>query len=595
MPPKITQRIADFDNSQFSDGIPPLLQRIYLGRGVTSDQQLDRSLARLPKPDSLKGLSEGINLLAEALQQQQSVLIVGDFDADGATSTTLTLLAMRALGMQHIDFIVPNRFEYGYGLTPEIVALAQQQDPDLIITVDNGISSVSGVKAAKEAGIKVLITDHHLPGMEIPDADAILNPNQHHCEFPSKNLAGVGVVFYLLSALRGHLRTSGWFTDNNLPEPNMAEWLDLVALGTVADVVPLDQTNRVLVHQGLQRIRAGKTRPGIQALLDLAGKDRQRLVAADMGFALGPRLNAAGRLDDMSIGIECLLASDEYLAREYAVQLDELNRDRRVIEAEMQREGLAILDQLNLDRSTEGETDLPWGLCLFDENWHQGVVGLLASRIKDRVHRPVIAFADASSVDINSKGEEDNLADKEYKGSARSIPGLHIRDALEAVASSNPQLISKFGGHAMAAGLSLKASNYPDFAKAFDTEVRSRLNPADLEAEVETDGELTPEQLNLKTGYLLRDAGPWGQHFPEPLFEGEFYIVQQRIVGEKHLKLLLAVDEQRQQLIDAIAFNIDTHQWPNTHVDKIQLIYKLDLNLWQGRESVQLMVEAILT
>lgn len=589
MPPKITQRIANLENSQFSNDIPPLLQRIYLGRGITSDEQLDRSLTKLPKPDNLKGLSDGVSLLAEALRKQQSVLIVGDFDADGATSTTLTLLAMGAMGMQNIDFIVPNRFEYGYGLTPEIVALAQQQNPDLIITVDNGISSISGVKAAKEAGIKVLITDHHLPGTELPEADAILNPNQRNCEFPSKNLAGVGVVFYLLSALRGHLRKGGWFTENNLPEPNMAEWLDLVALGTVADVVPLDQTNRVLVHQGLQRIRAGKTRPGIQALLDLAGKDRQRLVAADMGFTLGPRLNAAGRLDDMSIGIECLLANDDYLAREYAVQLDELNCDRRVIEADMQREGLAILDQLNLNGPNEDESDLPWGLCLFDENWHQGVVGLLASRIKDRVHRPVIAFADASTMDSEGKVE-----DQEYKGSARSIPGLHIRDALEAVASSNPELISKFGGHAMAAGLSLKAVNYPAFAAAFDEEVKRRLTPADLEAEIATDGELATEQLNLETGYLLREAGPWGQHFPEPLFQGEFTIVQQRIVGEKHLKLLLAVDEQKQQLMDAIAFNVDTDVWPNQDADKIRMVYKLDINVWQGRESVQLMVETIL-
>lgn len=594
MPPKISQRIVNFENGQFGDDVSPLLQRIYLGRGITSDEQLDRSLAKLPRPESLKGLSEGVSLLVEALRQQQSVLIVGDFDADGATSTTLTLLAMRAMGMQHIDFIVPNRFEYGYGLTPEIVALAQQQNPDLIITVDNGISSISGVKAAKDAGIKVLITDHHLPGAELPEADAILNPNQHNCEFPSKNLAGVGVVFYLLSALRGHLRKTGWFTENDLPEPNMAEWLDLVALGTVADVVPLDQTNRVLVHQGLQRIRAGKTRPGIQALLDLAGKDRQRLVAADMGFAVGPRLNAAGRLDDMSIGIECLLASDDYLAREYAVQLDELNRDRRVIEADMQREGLAILDQLTLD-----ETNLPWGLCLFDENWHQGVVGLLASRIKDRVHRPVIAFADASGINANSMntssmGEEDHLEQREYKGSARSIPGLHIRDALEAVASSNLELISKFGGHAMAAGLSLKATNYEAFATAFDEEVKRQLTSADLEAEIVTDGELAEEQLNLETGYLLKESGPWGQHFPEPLFQGEFTIVQQRIVGEKHLKLLLAVDEQKQQLIDAIAFNIDTDIWPNHQADKVSLVYKLDINVWQGRESLQLMVEEIL-
>lgn len=580
MQPKITQYQTDPKLSQFSDNISPLLQRIYLGRGITSDEQLERTLAKLPRPDALKGLTEGVGLLEEALKQQQSVLIVGDFDADGATSTTLTLLAMRAMGMQHIDFIVPNRFEFGYGLTPEIVALAQQRHPDLIITVDNGISSVNGVKAAKDAGIKVLITDHHLPGAVLPEADAILNPNQHGCEFPSKNLAGVGVVFYLLSALRSRLRETGWFDTQGITAPNMAEWLDLVALGTVADVVPLDQTNRVLVHQGIQRIRAGKTRPGIQALLDLAGKDRQRLVATDLGFTVGPRLNAAGRLDDMSIGIECLLETDPYLAREYAVQLDELNRDRRVIEADMQREGLAILDKLTLD-----EDALPWGLCLFDADWHQGVVGLLASRIKDRIHRPVIAFADAGG---------DNEENKEYKGSARSIPGLHIRDALDSVATAHPELISKFGGHAMAAGLSLEAKHYPAFAKAFDAEVKRQLTPADLEAEIVTDGELTPEELNLETGHLLRESGPWGQHFPEPLFQGEFYIVQQRIVGEKHLKLLLAVDEQKQQLIDAIAFNVDTDIWPNPNADKVRLVYKLDINVWQGRESVQLMVQEII-
>jgi single-stranded-DNA-specific exonuclease len=579
MQPKITSRQIDPKLGQFSDSISPLLQRIYLGRGITNEEQLERTLAKLPRPDTLRGLSDGVTLLEDALTQQQSVLIVGDFDADGATSTVLTLLAMRAMGLQHIDFIVPNRFEFGYGLTPEIVALAQQRNPDLIITVDNGISSVSGVKAAKDAGIKVLITDHHLPGAVLPEADAILNPNQHGCDFPSKNLAGVGVVFYLLSALRSQLRETGWFNAQNIAMPNMAEWLDLVALGTVADVVPLDQTNRVLVYQGLQRIRAGKTRPGIQALLDLAGKDRQRLVATDLGFTVGPRLNAAGRLDDMSIGIECLLETDSYLAREYAVQLDELNRDRRVIEADMQREGLAILDQLTLD-----EDALPWGLCLFDADWHQGVVGLLASRIKDRVHRPVIAFADAG-------GEGEG---KEYKGSARSIPGLHIRDALDAVATTHPELISKFGGHAMAAGLSLSAKHYPAFAEAFDAEVKRQLTPADLEAEIITDGELIPEELSLETGHLLRESGPWGQHFPEPLFQGEFYIVQQRIVGEKHLKLLLAVDEQKQQLVDAIAFNVDTGAWPNPKADKVQLVYKLDINVWQGRESVQLMVEEIL-
>ncbi|WP_461520433.1 single-stranded-DNA-specific exonuclease RecJ [Porticoccus sp.] len=572
--PVILQRAFDLSGSHFGPQTPLLLQRIYAARGVTSEIELERTLNRLPHPQALRGLDAALELLEQALRGQQRVLIVGDFDADGATSTALSLLALHAMGFQQVDFIVPNRFEYGYGLTPEIVELAKQSQPDLIITVDNGISSISGVQAAKAAGIKVLITDHHLPGAQLPEADAIVNPNQHGCEFPSKNLAGVGVVFYLMSALRGRLRDSGWFAENNIPEPNMADWLDLVALGTVADVVPLDATNRILVHQGLQRIRAGKTRPGIQALLDLSGRDRQRLVSADLGFAIGPRLNAAGRLDDMSIGIQCLLETDPYLAREYAVQLDELNRDRRVIEADMQREALVALEQLNLD-----EQQLPWGLCLFDADWHQGVVGLLASRIKDRVHRPVIAFADAGN--------------GEFKGSARSIPGLHIRDALDAVASRHPELISKFGGHAMAAGLSLPAERYWDFVAAFDDEVCRQLSPSDLEAEILTDGVLEPGELNIDTAQLLRESGPWGQHFPEPLFEGEFYIVQQRIVGEKHLKLMLALDKGKRQLIDAIAFNVNTEQWPNPAAEKVSLVYKLDINLWQGRESVQLMVESI--
>ncbi len=572
--PVILQRPYDLAQCQFSPEIPPLLQRIYAARGVTGDQQLERTLARLPNPQSLRGLDAAIELLADALREQQNILIVGDFDADGATSTTVSLLALRGMGFRQVDFIVPNRFEYGYGLTPEIVELAKERNPDLIITVDNGISSIQGVAAANAAGIKVLITDHHLPGKELPQAAAIVNPNQNQCEFPSKNLAGVGVAFYLMSALRSHLRESGWFAGQGIPEPNMADWLDLVALGTVADVVPLDEVNRILVHQGLQRIRAGKTRPGLQALLDLSGREPQRLVAADLGFALGPRLNAAGRLDDISIGIQCLLEEDAYMAREYALQLDELNRDRRVIEADMQREALVALEQLHLD-----EQQLPWGLCLFDANWHQGVVGLLASRIKDRVHRPVIAFADAGN--------------GEYKGSARSIKGLHIRDALDAVASRHPELISKFGGHAMAAGLSLPGERYPDFVAAFDDEVRRQLSPADLEAEILTDGSLDTTELTIDTAQLLRESGPWGQHFPEPLFEGEFYIVQQRIVGEKHLKLLLALDKGKQQLIDAIAFNVDTEQWPNPAAEKVNLVYKLDINLWQGRESVQLMIESI--
>ncbi len=573
---KITRREIHSERSNFSAEISPLMQRIYAARGVYSDEDLVRQLNRLPHPRQMKGIDSAVQLLVAALRQQKRVLIIGDFDADGATSTALGVLALQSMGLRQIDYLVPNRFEYGYGLTPEIVSLAAEKQPQLIVTVDNGISSVAGVAAAKTVGIDVLITDHHLPGRHLPAADAIVNPNQANCQFPGKNLAGVGVLFYLLSALRSKLRELNWFEDQGLAEPNLANWLDLVALGTVADVVPLDQLNRVLVYQGLQRIRAGKTRPGIQALLDLSGRKRERLVAADLGFAIGPRLNAAGRLDDMSIGIQCLLESEPSLAREYALQLDELNRDRRMIEADMQREALGILDQLHLN-----EEELPWGLCLFDQHWHQGVVGLLASRIKDRVHRPVIAFAEADS-------------GNEYKGSARSIPGLHIRDALDAVASRHPELISKFGGHAMAAGLSLKAENYAAFVQAFDEEVRRQLSSGDLDAEIFTDGELAPAQINLETAQQLREGGPWGQHFPEPLFEGEFQLLQQRIVGGNHLKMTLAADPSGQQLIDAIAFNVDTEQWPDHQRQNVRLIYKLDVNLWQGRESVQLLVEKLL-
>lgn len=533
--------------------------------------EMERSLQAMLRPQQLKGLDTAVERLVKAITGQESLLIVGDFDADGATSCAVGMLALRDMGAASVQYLVPNRFEFGYGLTPEIVEVAKGYKPDLIITVDNGISSIEGVAASKAAGIGVLVTDHHLPGHSLPDAEAIVNPNQPGCDFPSKNLAGVGVIFYLMSALRSALRAQGWFASKGIPEPNMGNYLDLVALGTVADVVPLDSNNRILVHQGLQRIRSGRARPGILALLDVAGRQRHRLVASDLGFTVGPRLNAAGRLDDMSLGIECLLCDSPDLAREMAIELDDLNKDRRSIEAGMQQEALKTLETLTLN---EGE-EMPWGLCLYDGQWHQGVIGILASRIKERFHRPVIAFADAS--------------DEEIKGSARSIPGLHIRDALDAVASANPGLLTKFGGHAMAAGMSLKKSDFPRFQKAFDDVVRQSLNADDLQAEILSDGELADDEFSLSLAHTLREAGPWGQHFPEPVFDGEFYLVQQRIVGEKHLKLVLAIDEARQQLVDAIAFNIDVKEWPNHNAEKIRLAYRLDVNEFRGRESVQLM------
>ena len=554
------------DTLPFLGDLPPLLTRLYAARGVLSEAELDKSLARLIPFQQLKGIDAAVDLLVTALEQRQRILIVGDFDADGATASTVGMLGLRLLGAAHVDYLVPNRFEYGYGLTPEIVEVALTRTPQLLITVDNGISSVEGVAAAKKAGLQVLVTDHHLPGQELPAADAIVNPNQPGCAFPSKALAGVGVIFYVLMALRARLRSLGRYA--NQAQPNIGDLLDLVALGSVADVVPLDANNRILVHQGLARIRAGRARPGLRAVLEVAGRDHQRINSTDLGFILGPRLNAAGRLDDMSLGIECLLCEDEALARDMAQQLDELNKDRKSIEQGMQREALAQLKDLPL-------ADMPFGLCLFEPDWHQGVIGILASRLKERYFRPAIAFADAG----------DGL----LKGSARSVPGLHIRDALDAVAAKHPGLISKFGGHAMAAGLSLPQENYGAFAAAFDAEVRRQLHADDLTGRLLSDGQLSVTEFNLELAKALRHAGPWGQHFPEPLFHGVFQIVQQRLVGEKHLKLVLKT-ECGGQTLDGIAFNIDRELWPNPTVRWVEVAYKLDVNEFRGNETVQLMI-----
>jgi len=551
--------------------LPPLLTRLYAARGVQSAAELDKGLARLIPYQQLKGVDAAVELLVDALEKGQRILYVGDFDADGATASSVGVLALRMLGAAWVDYLVPNRFEYGYGLTPEIVAVALEKRPDLLVTVDNGISSIDGVAAAKAAGLRVLVTDHHLPGPELPAADAIVNPNQPGCDFPSKAMAGVGVIFYVMLALRARLRERGWFAARGMAEPNLAELLDLVSLGSVADVVPLDANNRILVHQGLARIRAGRARPGLRALLEVAGRDCRRITSTDLGFILGPRLNAAGRLDDMSLGIEMLLCEDEALAREMAVQLDALNQDRKAIEQGMQREALAQLKELPVE-------EMPFGLCLFDVEWHQGVIGILASRLKERYHRPTIAFADAG--------------DGSLKGSARSVPGFHIRDALDAVAARHPGLISKFGGHAMAAGLSLPQENFGAFSAAFDAEVRRQLDEDDLTGRLLSDGQLGAEEFHLELARAIRQAGPWGQHFPEPLFHGVFQIVQQRIVGERHLKLVLKTECGSLQL-DAIAFNIDREVWPNPTVRWAEVAYKLDVNEFRGNETVQLMVAHI--
>jgi single-stranded-DNA-specific exonuclease len=553
------------------DNLSPLLNRIYRARNVSSINELDYGLKFLPSPLLMMGMLDAVSLIAECLRGDKKILIVGDFDADGATSTAVMMKGLRAMGAKHPSFLIPDRFKFGYGLTPEIVDVAAQQAPDLIITVDNGIASVDGVARAKELGIRVLVTDHHLPGDKLPDADVIINPNQDGDDFPSKNIAGVGVAFYLLLALRSNLREDGWFNQQNIQEPNLAELLDIVALGTVADVVPLDHLNRILVKQGLARINNRQACPGILALIDVAGRKVGNLAASDLGFAVAPRLNAAGRIENMSIGIECLLAEDNESAHEIAVRLDSINQERRSIEADMKIQALNDLKKIQLDESK----DMPVGLCIYDPNWHQGVIGILAARIKERFHRPVIAFAPA--------GEEL----EGIKGSARSIPGLHIRDALDAVATRHPGLITKFGGHAMAAGLSLPQESYSAFSLAFNEEVQRQLGDIPPEKVLMTDGELISSELDINTATALRQAGPWGQHFPEPLFEGDFEVIEKRIVGKNHLKMQLSAGAFP---VDAIMFNIQDGDELMAR-GRVHVVYKLDVNEYRGRKSVQMMVE----
>ena len=570
------QRRASDTGLALPNSLHPLLRRVYQQRKLATAEELDVTLYKLIPPDSMLGMRAAVDLLLQALQQQSRVLIVSDFDADGATSCALAIAALKQFGYQHVDYIVPNRFEYGYGLTPEIVELAATKSPDLIITVDNGISSVDGVRAAQAIGSKVLITDHHIAPNELPSAEAIVNPNQAGCSFSSKAIAGVGVVFYVMLALRSRLREMAWFRDNNQAEPNMAELLDLVALGTISDVVPLDHNNRILVAEGLRRIRGGRARPGIIALLQVAKKNAVNLSTSDLAFGVGPRLNAAGRLDDMTTGIECLLTDSDSDAHRLALQLDGMNQDRRQIESEMRDQAFESLANLELDAA-----DIPAGLCLFDERWHQGVVGILASRIKEKYHRPVIAFASVEG------GEE-------LKGSARSIPGFHIRDALDAVATRNPGLVTKFGGHAMAAGLSLARGDFERFSEAFAAEAARQLSAAQLQAMVESDGEVSADFMTLEAAQVLRSAGPWGQEFPEPLFDGKFILRDTRVLADKHLKMVLSPESEPGKLIDAIAFNVDEDAWPAVDASRIELVFRLDVNEYRNSLNLQLLVERIL-
>lgn len=540
-------------------GVDPRLARLYAARGVREASELRTQLDALIAPAGLANIRDAATLLADAIARQEKLLIVADYDADGATACAVGLRALTAMGAR-VSFIVPNRFEYGYGLTPEIVRLAAQQSPDWIITVDNGIASVDGVAEANRLGMRVLVTDHHLPGDRLPDAACIINPNQPECGFPSKNLAGVGVMFYVMLALRATLRERGAFAGK--AEPNLADLLDLVALGTVADVVKLDSNNRVLVHQGLQRIRAGRMQPGVKALFFAAGRDHAKASAYDLGFVAGPRLNAAGRLDDMSLGIECLITNDDATAQRLARDLDALNRERRAIEGDMQAEAFARLEEVDAADVEQRAT-----LCLFEENWHQGVIGILASRVKDKFHRPVIAFA---------RDSDGNL-----KGSGRSISALHLRDALDLVSKRHPDLILKFGGHAAAAGLTLPPTALPAFEAALEKVAREWLAPADLNRQIEVDGALNDDDLSAD--FVRRiEAEVWGQGFAAPQWQGHFRVLDQRVVGEKHLKLKVA---QQGRTFDAMLFN-QSDRLPTS----VDVVYRPQMNEFRGETTLQLVL-----
>ena len=547
------------------DGVNPLLARLYAARGVTAKHQLETSLSGIVPPDQLTNNTQMAKLLADAIAANKRMLIIGDYDADGATATTVAMKGLKQMGAQ-VDFLVPNRFEYGYGLTPEIVQLASTLHPDILITVDNGIASVDGVAVANQLGLQVLITDHHLPADSAPKAACIVNPNQHGCDFGSKNLAGVGVMFYVLLALRAELRARNGFV--NRTEPNLTELLDLVALGTVADLVKLDANNRILVEQGLRRIRAGACSLGITALLKIAGKSPDKITAQDLGFYVGPRLNAAGRLDDMRLGIACLLAETESEAMQKAQILHDLNMERRNIEADMQEAAINALADIEVTNN--------YSLSIYHADYHQGVIGILASRLKEKYHRPTIVFADAGD------GQDSN---KILKGSGRSIANLHLRDALDLVTKQHPNLILKFGGHAMAAGLSIKAEDFAQFQTAFESVTRSLMSEADLQQLLETDGHLCKNDMSLQTAMVLASI-VWGQGFPEPIFMDDFKVITHRIVGEKHLKLLLEKDHKR---FDAIYFNCT-----NVLTENINAVYAPEVNEYKGLQTLQLQIKHIL-
>ncbi|MCW8090474.1 single-stranded-DNA-specific exonuclease RecJ [Alteromonas sp. ASW11-130] len=555
-----------------STSLHPVIDRVYRNRNVTSMDELEVGLKALAHFNLLKGIDDACSVMVDAFRRQKKLVIVGDFDADGATSTAICMLALRDMGLQNVSYLVPNRFDFGYGLSEPLVELAAQQGAQVILTVDSGIACHAGVNRANELDIEVIITDHHLPGEFLPAAKAIVNPNQPDCAFPSKSLAGVGVAFYLMLALRAKLTQVNWFSTNHITPPNLAELLDIVAVGTVADVVNLDSNNRILVHQGLQRIRSGYCRPGIKSLVEIANRQLRILSASDLGFVVAPRLNAAGRLDDMGLGIECLLSEDISSARTMAARLDELNQERKEIEHSMRQDAEKIVASFNINEQINKDA-----LVIYQKDFHQGVIGIVAGRIKEQFLVPTIAFA---------------LQDEEtLKGSARSINGFHIRDVLEEVNSRHPHLITKFGGHAMAAGLSIPLQHLSAFTEAFQQVSRPYLEALPQQDSILSDGELDDKDFDLLFAHELNNAGPFGQGFDAPRFDGVFTLVAQRIVGQKHLKFTCRLASGKE--VDGIAFNIDPQVWPDTSVKKVQLVYQLDINVFRNQETVQLLAEHI--
>lgn len=560
----------DAAESYSQDSLSRVLQRVYAARGVRSEEDLNLRLDQLLPYNNIKGIDEAVACLHNALVNQLKVLVVGDYDADGATSTALLIRVLRQFGLNNIDYLVPNRFEYGYGLSEALVEVARQYHPDLIVTVDNGIASIAGVRRARDMGIDVMVTDHHLPGDQLPDANVIVNPNQGGCLFPCKSLAGVGVVFYILLALRARLRDLSWFETNSIAEPNFADHLDIVALGTVADVVPLDKNNRILVQNGIQRIRSGVMKEGIRALLSVARRDYRYLKSSDFGFAIGPRLNAAGRLDDMSLGIECLLTDDAHEAKLLAEELDSMNRERQQISKSMQTEAESMLKDIQDD-------PVPPAYCLYREDWHEGVTGILAGKLKDNTHRPVIIFAQGG--------------DQQMKGSARSIPGFHMRDALADIAAQFPQLITKFGGHAMAAGLTISVDHYQQFSEEFLNYANKQLDESMKTALVLSDGFLHEDEFTLDIAQQLENGGPWGQAFPEPRFDGEFHVVERKTIGSDHQHLKLVMRYGSLEL-DAVAFFMTEKEWPQEW-QHVHIVYELNINRFRNMDNIQLIIHHV--